>query len=136
MLILKLLNWIFLKIVLLAAIFKNIMIKKILSVDCRGVRFYCTMTGFSRAYGRRHNRIICYIRVNLNNQWDIQYGMVCHDCTRTLSRRSHHMPPIAIPPPATLESVISRMAPRLSQASVIRGRYKNFDILLLLPTIF
>ena len=97
----------------------------ILSVECRGIRFYCTMFGNSQVYGRRHSRIICYIRVNENNQYDVQYGHLCCDCLGTLSRRSHRMPPISVPTGVTLESIIMRMAPRLSQTSVIRGRYKD-----------
>ena len=107
----------------LAAIIKIIK-NMILSVECREIRFYCNIFGNSQVYGRRHSRIICYIRVNENNQYDIQYGHLCCDCLGTLSRRSHRMPPISVSTGVTIESIIMRMASRLSQTSIIRGRYK------------
>ena len=97
----------------------------ILSVECRGIRFHCSMFGDSQVYGRRHGRIICRIRVNENNQYDVQYGHLCCDCLRNLSQRSHRMPPITARAGVTLESIVMRMAPRLSQTGVIRERYKD-----------
>ena len=97
----------------------------ILSVECRGIRFYCSMFGNSQVYGRRHGRIICHIRVNENDQYDVQYGHLCGDCLRDLSLRSHRMPPITARAGVTLESIVMRMAPRLSQTGVIRERYKD-----------
>ena len=92
----------------------------ILSVECRGIRFYCSMFGNSQVYGRRHGRIICHIRVNENDQYDVQYGHLCGDCLRDLSLRSHRMPPITARAGVSLESIVMRMAPRLSQTRIIR----------------
>ena len=98
----------------------------ILSVECRQIRFYCALIGNSQVYGQRHNRIICYIKVNEDNQLNVQYGHLCADCMRNLSRRSYRMPPISARTDVTLESIIMRMATRLSQTHALSGRYNNF----------
>ena len=98
----------------------------ILSVECRQIRFYCALIGNSQVYGQRHNRIICYIKVNEDNQLNVQYGHLCLDCMRNLSRRSYRMPPISARTGVTLENIITRMATRLSQTHALSGRYNNF----------